>query len=96
MDGLQISGGRTGSGSRRLYGTGLLRIFWNIAINYKFINMPIGRDNLLSDNPCTPVTTDDVGFALFTHDAWYGTNIVSQHKSVDDRYNSIPESLHLC
>lgn len=50
------------------------------AMTMQFVNMPVGAvDDGLFENSCYPSTlTDDVGYALFTHDAWYATRANAQ------------------
>ncbi|KAL6229090.1 hypothetical protein BDW75DRAFT_235461 [Aspergillus navahoensis] len=40
--------------------------------------------DLIDDNPCLPIITDDPGFALLWDDPWYKTN--KQHKTLDYKF----------
>ncbi|GAB7351190.1 hypothetical protein MBLNU459_g1634t2 [Dothideomycetes sp. NU459] len=62
------------------------------AMTMVFANMPPTNDDGLAANPCLPIITDDIGFALFTNDPWYGSSLgrgKNQYAYKDDPPSSL-------
>ncbi|KAI4721608.1 glycoside hydrolase [Aureobasidium sp. EXF-10727] len=60
------------------------------AMTMLFTNMPPTNDDGLANNPCLPIITDDIGFALFTNDPWYGSSLGRGKNQYAYKYDPVP------